>query len=662
VPWLTYWLAVSSLPFDPDGSMKLFERAFLEFEKGNDRTGQLLAWSGAIDSAHLVAFQSFRRVSSSIMDPWIAWLEEYLQNGGDFPSEMVEAHVSTSMTGALLVRRPQDPQVRQWSRHALALARALADEQLVSRALGCSIGFSNIVGDYSETLTLFEQMDRAVRGKTGVFDIGNELNRAILHNQSMTGADLALASVRKGLEMAEDTGTYIWVPMLLAQGALACFNRGERGEAGKYIDGMKDYLKGAPILVACHYYQMSALRSVLNGDIPSSIRYCQQQLDLALDIECPWITAASRLHMAIVLTEADEVRRAREELEAFRMLPDFSPILNYTCLLTKSTLEFKEGNEKTGVQCLKEALALARTKGYVNMFYWWDPAFMTRLYTVALKYQIETQYVHAIIKARDLFPEKPPLDTPDWPWPFKVYTLGTFNLLKHNSPITFEGRGHQRPLTLLKAILALGGRQVPEYTLTEWLWPDATGDAAHSAYTTTLSRLRRVLGNEKAIEVQGGRVSLNPRYFWIDAWLFEDLWKKINALKKKGDREGLVQQMEEAVDLYRGQFLSYEEEYWIISARESLQSRFLNLVQILGEQFEDAGDLVKATQLYEKALQTDDLVEEFYRCLMRCYERQGRHAEAVNTFHRCRKALQAKLGVNPSVNTQHLYETLKGKQ
>ena len=57
------------------------------------------------------------------------------------------------------------------------------------------------------------------------------------------------------------------------------------------------------------------------------------------------------------------------------------------------------------------------------------------------------------------------------------------------------------------------------------LWPEADGDQAYSALTTTLSRLRRLLG-EKGLEVQAGRVSLSPHYCWSDVWAFEHLINK----------------------------------------------------------------------------------------------------------------------------------------
>jgi len=44
------------------------------------------------------------------------------------------------------------------------------------------------------------------------------------------------------------------------------------------------------------------------------------------------------------------------------------------------------------------------------------------------------------------------------------------------------------------ALIAMGGRQVPQTRLADLLWPDAEGDAAYRALITTLQRLRRLIG------------------------------------------------------------------------------------------------------------------------------------------------------------------------
>ncbi len=62
---------------------------------------------------------------------------------------------------------------------------------------------------------------------------------------------------------------------------------------------------------------------------------------------------------------------------------------------------------------------------------------------------------------------------------------------KRSRPVRFTGKAQRKPLALLQALVAFGGQRVREDRLSEALWPDADGDAAHQALSTTLHRLRR---------------------------------------------------------------------------------------------------------------------------------------------------------------------------
>jgi pentatricopeptide repeat protein len=44
---------------------------------------------------------------------------------------------------------------------------------------------------------------------------------------------------------------------------------------------------------------------------------------------------------------------------------------------------------------------------------------------------------------------------------------------------------------------------------------------------------------------------------------------------------------------------------------------------------------------------------------MRCYARQGRHAEAISTYRRLRQTLSVVLGVAPSPSTEALVRELR---
>lgn len=73
-------------------------------------------------------------------------------------------------------------------------------------------------------------------------------------------------------------------------------------------------------------------------------------------------------------------------------------------------------------------------------------------------------------------------------------------------------------MLLLELIIASGEREVPVRRLADAIWPDDDGDAALSACTVALHRLRKLITHADTIETGEGVVSLNLRVCWIDAW------------------------------------------------------------------------------------------------------------------------------------------------
>src|SRR5207342_3026373 len=117
---------------------------------------------------------------------------------------------------------------------------------------------------------------------------------------------------------------------------------------------------------------------------------------------------------------------------------------------------------------------------------------MPPLFALALNERLEAEFVQTMIR---LFRLRPPADTPsNWPWPVQVYTLGRFEIRVDGEPLEYLRKAPRKTLLLLKAIIALGGRDVPEHALCDALWGDEDGDAASSALSMTLVRLRKLFG------------------------------------------------------------------------------------------------------------------------------------------------------------------------
>jgi LuxR family transcriptional regulator, maltose regulon positive regulatory protein len=335
----------------------------------------------------------------------------------------------------------------------------------------------------------------------------------------------------------------------------------------------------------------------------------------------------------------------------------------FMALLVEAQMAFDRGDDASGRDLLRKGLAIGREYGYANAFFWVDST-IAGLCAKALEAGIETEYVQGLIRRRSLVPDVPLLHLENWPWQLRIYTLGQFEMVRDGEVVKFSGKVQQKPLLLLKALIAFGGRDVREEQLCDVLWPDAEGDLAHRSFETTLYRLRRLLGKDKAILLSKGRLTLNMQYCWVDAFALDRIIDEAEALWEAGQppqdtSAKAIQLTQRAITMYKGHFLDVEaEQPWMFSLRERLRVKYVRGVQSLGSYWETAVEFERAITCYEKAIEVDDLAEDVYRRLMICHERLGRPAQALAVYRRCRSALNAGLGIEPSAKTRSLAETL----
>ena len=284
---------------------------------------------------------------------------------------------------------------------------------------------------------------------------------------------------------------------------------------------------------------------------------------------------------------------------------------------------------------------------------------MERLCAFALERGIESNYVKHLIARRGLQP--PASDMAEWPWPLRVFTLGSFTLERNGEPVRFGGKGPKKPLEMLKVLIASGGREVAGAAMCAALWPDSEADAADNALGITLQRLRKILGDERAVIQQGGKLSLDSRHCWVDAWAFEALLDRAEALLRSERNADEVEQMAARIcEANRGVFLANEpEQPWTLPLRDRLRARVTRVVLLLGQRLEQGGGTEAAVELYRHALEQDNLTEALYQRLMGCHARLGQRAEAMAAYRRCRELLSIVLGIQPSAETEQLFRAIQ---
>ncbi|MEO8385045.1 MAG: bacterial transcriptional activator domain-containing protein, partial [Betaproteobacteria bacterium] len=269
---------------------------------------------------------------------------------------------------------------------------------------------------------------------------------------------------------------------------------------------------------------------------------------------------------------------------------------------------------------------------------------LARLCGEALKRDIELDIAKELIRRRKLAP--PPEAPVNWPWPLRINALGEFSVTVADVPLTFEGKGQKKPLELLKLLVSFQGTTLEHVGPTvqrilDELWPDIDARDPQGSFEIALHRLRKLLSIENVIVMAEGRVSLNRQLAWWDVAAFETL-----------AHSDLFSDSLAATKLYAGPLLRSTAFAWVAAPRERLAATYTRLIDRCAQQLESNKDYQGAIRLYEEALQQDNLIEPFYRGLMRSHLAIGESNEALRAYRRCRDLLSVVLGTKPTADTE----------
>ncbi len=658
--YLLYWMGVCCLPFNPEESQVCFENAFQMFKAQRDAPGIFLSLSGVIESI-VYGYEGLKP-----LDTWLPCVNELLKDFNGFPSKHIEAQLTCSIIRAYALRRPLHFSIDEWVERLRDVIHKSTNISIKVKALlnlSCFLyGEGNLQEleiNLNSIWELIEQPDVPPLAKI----IAYWLKSAYLNVTSQYYHCQKIVS--EGLELAHATGIHVMDYLMMGHGVLSALKAGYLPNAKKYLQKMAADLSMVKPWQASFYHYTAAWEALYKGNLSQALIHSERCLNLSEDIGDPWSLSLAYLLRACISHAFGENDRLADYISASREIgiQTKNRFTQFICTLTEAYFYLKQGKEADALSAIREGLKTGKEKGFVNL-YMCQPGVMESLLAKALEEGIEVTYVQNLIKRNALFPSTAYSEIELWPWPIKVFTLGRFGMLKDNKLIQHSRKAKQKPLSMLKAIIASGGRDVKEEHLTDLLWPEAEGDAAHSAFTTTISRLRQMLGSDEAVKCKEGRVTLDPCYCWIDAWALERILGQVDASWNEGlkgdDLTQTIQLAEKATKLYTGTFMAGETGLWMISYRERLRSKFLRNVERLGNHWEQLGELHKAVECYQKGLEVDNLAEELYQCLMKCYQQMGRRTEIIEVYRRCKKNLSATLGIEPSPTTKAVYKELIG--
>jgi ATP/maltotriose-dependent transcriptional regulator MalT/DNA-binding SARP family transcriptional activator len=658
-PWLSFWMGVSCFPLNPSRSQSCLERAFEQFKERRDASGTFLAWSGMVD-AIVYSFENFKP-----LDRWIAELEARIEEYNQLPSEEIKARVAASMFIALVFRQSQHPEIENWAEKALLITKKDLDESVKALSLFNLANFRMMTGELDEVASILYNLNQL--SETADVSPLTQIRAkfaATVYYQGVGSYAACLKAMKEGLTISKKAGLHVMDSWLLMYGIAGALNHCDDKTAELLFAKMSSFLDRMSSLEMSVYHFLIARRALLQGNLERGCAHVKLSLDLVKKVGAFQKRCWPLLVKAQVMHGLHKHKQANDDLTQVYAIAKQtkSRLFEFYARMIEAQFAFDLGKPADGLESLRQALTFGKEQHYLNTFID-QPAVTAKLCARALEAGIEVEYVQEIIRRRQLIPSEPPVHLENWPWLLKIFTLGRFGLVKDGKPLQFTRKAQEKPLALLKALIAFGGREVHEEHIADALWPEADGDLAHKSVATTLWRLRKLIGYPDAIQLSDKKLTLDPRYCWVDAWAFERIIRQAESAWKQGMKENdmayAISLVQKALDFYQGPFLAAEANaYWAISLRERLQNRFLRTVKRLCEYWKQIGQHENAVECFQRSIELDDLAEDFYQDLMTCYWQLGRRTDALSIYERYKETVSTKLGVEPSPEANRLREAI----
>lgn len=244
----------------------------------------------------------------------------------------------------------------------------------------------------------------------------------------------------------------------------------------------------------------------------------------------------------------------------------------------------------------------------------------------------------------------------------RVRLFGGLSVEGPQGPVPDRAWG-KRKARLLFAMLAINrGQDVPRDVIFDRLWPDMPAERAQSNFYVTWSYMKKALAAcagdpTPYLEHRGGVCRIVPETVNTDLAEFFEAAEAIRRAKASDEPGAIVDAAERMAALYAGELLAgdlYED--WCSDIRERVRHEFSDAMLAGAEVLASSGELARAVRLVRAALAYDPWREDLYQAALRYQIMAGQRSGAIETYMACRDRLAEDLGLDPSVETQRLYE------
>lgn len=651
-PWALYWRGISKVMFNPAQARHDLEQAFHLFRSTDDVHGLFLSCGGIINTFFF---------SEDDIQPVVHWatvLQQLLEKYNDFPSTEIELQLLVGMKG-LIFAQPHHPLLEMLEQRFEQALQADANPLLKLSAACSMIWLPFWRGNTEKVRWIMQQIKVICHNMPLLPVLQIEASFVEFVDQwSSTGGmhPESLQLIQKIIGLMQDNGIFVYHAPIYGNCVYRALAAGDSEDASGNLIKLESALQPHRKNEISQLHFLKAGVALLRGKLPQAKSNILSAMRLNAEAERPYLFALCQYGLAQILIAMDDRNAARSEIrKVIEYAHRFkSPLLEHQSLLVEAYSWLKENNSDHALPILKQALGIARENDYLFLNYWWQETMMTKLLSVALQYDIETEYVRSIIQRRSMHTETSSLENDLWPRPIQIYTLGKFAVLIDGEPLKFSHKTQQKPLELLRYLCTGNGEKIRRDRLVDALWGKPEGDLDEQSLRTTLHRLRRILTYENAIVLEDQFIFLDLRVVWVDNFVF------VHAAQQKSVLEN-QDSMRKTLAYYADPFLKGEMLSWTKSYRAEIHKNYKKLIRGYCDHLLGCGNVNEAIEYYRSAIDMAPVEESFYYDLMKIHIQLGQYKEAIDVYHECERNLLKLRGIPPSAEIQQLYQSIKDK-
>ena len=241
--------------------------------------------------------------------------------------------------------------------------------------------------------------------------------------------------------------------------------------------------------------------------------------------------------------------------------------------------------------------------------------------------------------------------------------FGGFDVAIGGVPIEPKRFKRQNVRALLVLMAANMGKELSRRVVCSAMWPDSDPEVARKNFYTIWSQLRRALtlpdGSCPYLVRHRLSCSLEQRYVKSDIMRLNDICREL--FFGSPERYVWTELFAEIDRDFSDDLMPNEQDnVLIVEARDRYRSKLVDALVAATDSMTQCGYPQQGIWFARSALGHDDTREDAYAALMRAQMACGQRTAAISTYMTCRRVLAEKLGVDPSPETQALYESLLG--